>query len=377
MRFRSSRAVSTVLLVLSFGGLVAQANAAPPPSPGQSGNPGSAGPPAHTPPPPDHAKWDERTWREQQELLSDSAEEIGFNGPYGMPTDESGNPASPTTHRGDPVTGEYGTSRQRCVGDGISGERFYVYYGYPSSVTPDSTTDTRNYIRSKLGYANYYLWNSDATYVQDMRWLCNGGQIKISDLAVPNTDGSAATDITIDEIEAALRTVNGSSAVCRMGCSTHQMKSYVVMMDKTTNLPYCGLGWPGGAAKNNKSPSDTRSGVVADVRCWRGSTILEEIMHTQGSVLFSSPNSDGGHHCKGTADEMCGGYGSSEPCPSLPPSNVDCGHNGTGADSDGQMLEPAGQRFKEDYWDPSGGQYFLATNWNTADSLWFTRPALR
>lgn len=357
-------------IAVTVQGPVASARPGATPSP-------AATPPHHTPPPADHAKWDDRTWREQQALLSDSPEELGFEGEPGMPMDEFGNPADPMSHRGNPANGEYGTSREHCVGDGVSGERFYVYYGYPSSLTNDLFSDTRTFIRTKLGYANSYLYSSDVTYGQDIRWHCNSlGNIVVTGLPVANTDGSPATEISIDEIEAALRGIGHN--VCRMGCSPHEPNSFLVMMDRTTNLPYCGLGWPGGSAPNNKDPYDRRGGVVADVRCWSGGTILHEVMHTQGSVLFNSPNSDGGHHCRGDHDVMCTAYGDGfEPCPNGATNLVDCGRNAVGGDTDGQPLQPPGQRQKEDYWDPSGGQFFLSTHWNTADSRWFTRPVLK
>jgi hypothetical protein len=291
-----------------------------------------------------------------------------------MARDEFGNPEAPTSHRGNPASGEYGTPRERCIGDGVSGERIYVYYGYPATLTNDLSSDTRTFIRTKLGYANSYLYGSDVTYGQDILWNCNSlGSIVVTGLPVSNTDGSPSTEISIDEVEAALRGI--SHTVCRMGCVPHQPKSFLVMMDRTTNIPYCGLGWPGGAANNNKDPFDKRGGVVADVRCWTGPVILHELMHTQGSVLFSSPNSNGEHHCRGDEDVMCTAYGDgSEPCPSGAKALVDCGRNAVGGDTDGKQFEPAGQRQKEDYWDPSGGQYFLSTNWNTADSRWFSRP---
>ncbi|HYO61722.1 MAG TPA: hypothetical protein VEU29_07475, partial [Actinomycetota bacterium] len=168
--------VAGALAVGLVGGALAgsASSAAQPPTPAQAEH----AHPAQGQPPP------ERGSREDREQISDSAQELGIHDPvYGMPADEHGRPAAPTTHRGDPASGEYGSSRQKCVGDGLSGERLRVFYGYPSTETSNYNTDTVNYIRAKLGYANYYLYDSNATYAQDIRWQCNSsGLIQVTSL---------------------------------------------------------------------------------------------------------------------------------------------------------------------------------------------------
>jgi hypothetical protein len=293
---------------------------------------------------------------------------MGIGNPtYGMPTEANGRPAGPTSHRGNPANGEYGSPRPKCVGDGVSGERIKVFYAWPANLSNNYNSDTVGFIRTKVDYANSYMYNSSNQYGQDIRWHCSNGTISVTQLPVVSTDGSDYRDLSITKIENAL-TQQGYPA-CRFGCDTHQSLSYLVMVDQSltgsgTSANYCGLGWPGANAPDNKDRRDHRSGVVADVRCWTGHVVLHEIMHTQGSVLFTSPNSDQGHHCRGTADAMCTAYGSSEPSPTSPREQLDCGRTGTGGDSDGLALEPVGQRFKEDYWDPSGGQYFENANLN-------------
>lgn len=64
---------------------------------------------------------------------------------------------------------------------------------------------------------------------------------------------------------------------------------------------------------------------------------LHEIIHTQGAVLYGSPNSNGTHHCWRDKDVMCYSYrDGSEPCPTAQREQVDCAHTGAGTDSNGQ-----------------------------------------
>ncbi|HYO61841.1 MAG TPA: hypothetical protein VEU29_08070 [Actinomycetota bacterium] len=264
-----------------------------------------------------------------------------------------------------------------------SGHRFTVFYVYPmkandgTAITSHLNDTVRAFIRGKLGYAEYYLNESSWRHTQRVRWECNASnQIVIRSAAANgSSDGSAHQDLSIDEVENAIR--SAGFTVCRMGC-TNTPTSFVAMVDMTTNNTYGGLGWPGADAPSNKDPYAARGGVVADIRQWIGPTILHEIMHTQGSVLRNAPNSDGQHHCTGDHDVMCGSYGDgNDPCPYHYHWVVDCAFDSPGGDTNGTYGEPVGQRAKEDYWDPTGGQYFLSTSWNTADSLWFTRPALK
>lgn len=254
-----------------------------------------------------------------------------------------------------------------CIGDGIAGSRFLAFYGYKKGTTANYTTSVIDKIRRKIGYADAYMVNSDNSYTQHLRFTCTGGLVDVKKLEVTDTDMNGA--VSYFEVDDALQAAGYVTATDNTGSGIirgmNHTRNYVVFMDNV-DYPYCGASYLGGY--NNTSP-DTRGGLVADIRCWSGGTVLHELFHSLGAVQSNAPRHADDGHCKDNEDVMCyDGWASTNYCPGTPTWKADCGH---------AKVEQGAHLQGEDYWDPSGGQYYLMSYWNTSKSYFLKPPVLK
>ncbi len=138
-------------------------------------------------------------------------------------------------------------------------------------------------------------------------------------------------------------------------------RKYVLFVDAVV---YCGIGdlryddQPGGGNSSNFGPSFSR----VDSGCWSlwdgTSAAAHELMHNLGGVQPTTPHADGVGHCSDDWDRMCyrpGGWNADIIC----------------AD---RALDRQFDCNKDDYFyagTPPAGSY-LATHWNTANSVFLT-----
>ncbi|HKC29813.1 MAG TPA: fibronectin type III domain-containing protein [Jatrophihabitans sp.] len=227
-----------------------------------------------------------------------------------------------------------------CHGDGTSGNRIALYYGYFAG-TPNRIASVRGQIISAIEQANDIVFKS-AQQTGSKRWL------RVL------TDSSCTPRVQVVQLPGSARgdfgnTINAAEAA---GLNAHDRK-YVIFVD---TRHFCGLGslydddQPGVMNINNGGPSWAR----LDSECWSGAATAHEIMHMLGSVQPSAPHYDGTGHCTDDHDLMCyqnrGGKRVRIRCAQTSEENrLDCGH--------------------DDYFntDPASGSY-LARHWDTARS---------
>lgn len=260
-----------------------------------------------------------------------------------------------------------------CAGDGVSGRRVRVYYGYPSD-TPENASAYRTSIRQSVAMADASLdAQTPRAEGQHLRIHCrNGRRVTVGSIALLPIGGD--NTFTFDDVIESLvsRVENGLGSA---NMDTPRF-TYVVFVDNVT----CCFG-PAGQGTiywddradpdrnfNNRLEAGPRFAVVE----LRGSTaadafvFLHEVGHTIGAVQVSAPHSTGWGHCYTTVDVMCSADG------------------GPWFVGGGTMVSvcaqpPVGQFTFDceggDYYevDPAPGS-FLARHWNTADSGWLTRP---
>jgi hypothetical protein len=289
------------------------------------------------------------------------------------------------THGGDLAPGSFRSGASKapamadsratdpCVGDGVSGRRVRVYYGYPSD-TPEHASTYRTSIRESVALADANLdAQTPGTEGQHLRIHCrNGRRVTVGSIALLPIGGDNV--FTFDDV------INALVRRVESGLGTENIETprftYVVFVDNAT----CCYG-PAGQGTiywddrpdpdrnfNNRVESGPRFAMVEI----SGSTaadafvFLHEVGHTIGAVQVSAPHSTGAGHCYTSVDVMC---------------SFDGGPWFVGG---GTMVlvcaqPPVGQfTFDcqgDDYYevDPAPGS-FLANHWNTADSGWLTRP---
>ena len=262
---------------------------------------------------------------------------------------------------GAPASVQALTAEQKvqCVGNGTAGTRLQAIYAYVAG-SPSRYAEVAPLIGGWARQADDIVDISAGQTAgsRHLRWAHDAGcNLKIAQLALSAT---AATDINqmMSEMVAA-----GYSRTDRR---------YLVWFD--TNV-LCGIALnvpddrPGQDNPNNTSlPGVSHFGRV-DAPCWGvpapdNQVEAHEILHTLGSVQFSSPNTSSLSryeiygHCVDEWDTMCYPDGTPKPmvfrCPTSQERFLDCNH--------------------DDYFhtNPRAGSY-LATHWNSAMSRFLAR----
>jgi hypothetical protein len=260
----------------------------------------------------------------------------------------------------------------RCAGNGRSGRRIRVFYGFPSDTTSRAESYER-WIRRSVVLADQNLdRQSPGIPGQHLRMYCQKGRkITVSAIRLlPIVDSSFTFDDVVDSLRD--RTAHG------LGDADFDAPrfTYVVFVDNVA----CCYG-PAGQGTvymddradpavnfNNTIPSGPRFAMVEiggspETAAY---VFLHEVGHTLGAVQHSAPHSSGAGHCYTGLDVMCyadggpwftGGGTLQSVCPPMP---------------DGQRpFDCEGGDYYE--LDPAPGSY-LDEHWNTADSGWLTRP---
>lgn len=239
-----------------------------------------------------------------------------------------------------------------CIGNGTSGRRVALYYGRgPGDAALTSTVASA--IRQMAAGVNA-AWRTVAG--KDVRWRCMGGVVSINTITI-----------------SAHRLSSCRSALKSAGYERAD-RIYICLM-RTSADGYGGQAeiLHGADAKVSPSPHDTgpRYAAVYSLLSSADGTMMHEFGHTIGAVQCSAPHSScpdgdlGNHHCYEEQDVMCYRDGGSffdsggaivNRCPTAPTiaDRWDCG--------------------RDDYFsaNPSPSTY-LATHWNTNDSLFLER----
>jgi hypothetical protein len=251
-----------------------------------------------------------------------------------------------------------------CPGDGESGRRVHVLYGYPQG-TGNRIDEKAGAIRTRVDRANFYLNRSGSKDVgsQDVRWLCREDRhvrVTAVQMKAIGPDGQFTFSDMVDslrrQVELGLGPVNYADP----------SRIYLVFMDNVRGLGAYSFGGQANLSYDDRPDPAVNSNNHAEryamIAQLSGTIALHELGHTLGAVQFSAPHSSKAGHCYQERDVMCyddgGPYfsqGGEEivTCPESPSWKFDCG--------------------KDDYYHPAPdpGSY-LGTHWNTSNSGWLT-----
>ncbi|MDP9328001.1 MAG: hypothetical protein M3P10_07325 [Actinomycetota bacterium] len=282
------------------------------------------------------------------------------------------------THGGDGLPDPSATTLGRatslpkapCPGNGVSGRRVRVFYGYPKG-TIDRFSSLRDDIQLALRTSDS---NLDAQTPDDegqhYRFWCETDVVPtIRAVRLKAVGGDGAYSV-LDVIDSLVH-----QRAFRLGDRnfTDGRFAYVTFVDHLEGVSapagqatFVSDDDPDPAVNQNNGTSQLRYAMVT-----LGFTTLNEahlfqheVGHTMGAVQLSSPHSSGAVHCYDAYDIMCyddgGPYFSDggtllSRCPKMP---------------DGQDPWDCGG---DDWYavDPSGGNY-LVDHWNVADSGWLS-----
>lgn len=272
------------------------------------------------------------------------------------------------------------TSPPVCYGDGQTGPRVQLIYGYVSGQKNRATT-VLPLIRN--GFApRMQAMVKAASAGRDLgiRFTFNKG---CAGLSVPVVAFPASVVATGD----ANKQFDGMIARLQQLGFDRADRKYQVIWDRWNSGGICGLGelaptldQPAKANLHDGVPTVGHTDVPSTVGvsspgprysavwklafgpkgvdCWevgqsKAAVQVHELLHTLGAVQLSAPHSDGGGHCTDTPSVMCmGGSG-------VPYSEPRCGIQKV------QVLDCG----NDDYWSPAPAQgSYLATHDNLADS---------
>lgn len=282
------------------------------------------------------------------------------------------------THGGDGLPDPSATTLRRatslpkapCPGNGVSGRRVRVFYGYPKG-TIDRFSSLRDDIQLALRTSDSNLDAQTPDHEgQHYRFWCETDvvpTIRAVRLKAVGGDGAYSVLDVIDSLvhQRALRLGDRNFTDGRF--------AYVTFVDHLEGVSapagqatFVSDDDPDPAVNQNNGTSQLRYAMVT-----LGFTTLNEahlfqheVGHTMGAVQLSSPHSSGAVHCYDAYDIMCyddgGPYFSDggtllSQCPKMP---------------DGQDPWDCGG---DDWYgvDPMGGNY-LVDHWNVADSGWLS-----
>jgi len=269
-----------------------------------------------------------------------------------------------------------------CYGDGTTGPRVQLLYGYIAG-RPNRAAEVRR-----------QAWKEMAPRMQAVIRAASGGK----DLAIRFAfePGCAGLSVPVVRLPASVgkgtpdaRFTTVIEVLHGLGY-TRRDRRYEVLLDGWTSNGVCGLGELA-PAMDQPHPANVHDGVPTvgghtDVPstvgapddallprysavwhstfgrngpdCWQlgqshASVQVHELFHTLGAVQLSAPNSDGGGHCTDMPSVMCSNAKPTvRACTNRPVEVLDCG--------------------QDDYWNPSppSGSY-LATGDNIATSVFF------
>ena len=286
------------------------------------------------------------------------------------------------THGGDPAPGSPLLARDAtpaavppapCPGDGVSGRRIVVAYGYPADTSPRAKT-LRPVIREALGLADANLDAASHGFGgQHYRLFCQR-DVQVTLRAWKLVPIGSDDTFTFSDLITSLadRVANGlgdedlddpdtiySVFVDHIGCCYGPAGQATYSHDDR----------PDPAVNRNNQPLSPRYSLVrlgystiALAGIWQ-----HEIGHNLGAVQDSAPHTSGNGHCYESFDVMCyndggpwfqGGGGMVANCVAGMP--------------DGQEIFDCNG---DDYYAvaPVDGSY-LTDHWNLADNRWLTRP---
>ncbi len=234
-----------------------------------------------------------------------------------------------------------------CDGDGISGKRIQALYVRASDVPDRYDQFASSFQTYATNINNVFVESGLQTgEARNLRWVHDANCNIVVERVTLTPTGDDYFNNTMSELKA-------------QGYTSTDRK-YQIWMDAEI---YCGLSTvrgddqPGQANLNNGGPSFSRT----DAGCWgrESSTEAHELMHALGAVQYTAPHqsSSGQGHCRDEWDRMCYQESVNDvmtyTCPNANDFLFDCNH--------------------DDYFyagTPPAGNY-LATHWNTANSLFF------
>jgi hypothetical protein len=231
-----------------------------------------------------------------------------------------------------------------CIGDGVSGPRVQSIYAVASD-RADRYDSVEPLIAGWAGQMDSALNQSAAKTggERHIRFVTNADcSLSVAHVLLSPT-GDDSINNTMTELQNAGYKLSG--------------RKYLVWTD-TTGV-YCGIAT---VTTDDVSGSANRANTATgyarvDTACWGGTdhlTELHELFHNIGAVQLSAPHSSGGYHCTDESDVMCyqdsGTATLTYPCPAIDEWLLDCGN--------------------DDYFHTApAAESYLATHWNTADSL--------
>ncbi|HVE74905.1 MAG TPA: hypothetical protein VNA30_07470 [Mycobacteriales bacterium] len=272
----------------------------------------------------------------------------------------------------DAVTAPLPAKPPTCYGDGESGARVQLVYGWLQG-RPDRSATTVPLIRKEVAPRMDGLIRSNSPgHDLGIRFAFEAGcrQLSVLRIAFP---ASVAAGSAGRKPEVHLTRM--SDHLASLGHSDDNRK-YVVMWDEWNEAPVCGIATLR-SAEDTRDPVNLHDGLYgADIlgltpkyavtfaralsprgpACWlagrSGATVpVHELLHTLGAVQLSAPNSDGAGHCLDGPSTMCPN-GGTVICQRAPVEQLDCR--------------------RDDYWDPDAKEgSYLAEHRNIARSRFF------
>jgi hypothetical protein len=262
-----------------------------------------------------------------------------------------------------------------CYGDGQSGSRVQLIYGYVAGQKNRSTSVVPT-IRKAF-----------APRMQAMVKAASGGR----DLGIRFAFGTGCNGLSVPTVAFPASVVSSADARMQFEKMIPRLQAlgydrsdrkYEVIWDRWNQGGICGLGELL-ADQDTPQPANVHNGFPLlpstvsslqpkysavwknaygpkGVDCWelgqsKAEVEVHELFHTLGAVQLSAPHSDGAGHCTDTPSVMC-------PARGVAPTETQC------ADTAVEVLDCG----MDDYWNPAPatGSY-LATHDNVADSTYF------
>lgn len=251
-----------------------------------------------------------------------------------------------------------------CIGDGTSGPRIQVLYGYPAGTPNNFQVDYAQILRA-VDQVDKWLDDSSPGYDQHYRWLCSSaGRVNVTAVQLPAIGSDGVFTFT--------DYVNGMKAAGYNSTS----RIYHTFVDNIDGAyAFSGQGTldgdsqAGSANASNTGPAySMTSGVSLP-------TFMHEVGHNLGAVNNDAPHSSGAGHCWDDFDRMCYDDGGSYfTGGGLIVVNCD---NAIGSSDGDWFADNHYDCGHDDYYSaapPPAGSY-LASHWNVSKNVFLT-PAV-